>query len=106
MEDSMRGRLLRALAAVTAAALLLTGCSMGGGDAGSDPNNPNQVEAITWWASGTEKTALYDLVDVFKDQNPDLQFIDASVRGAGGDKARTAIAARLEADNPPDTFQA
>lgn len=102
----MLSRLKRSLAVLVAAALVLTGCSMGGDDTGSDPNNPNQVEAITWWASGVEKKALADLVAEFKKQNPDLQFIDASVRGAGGDKARTAIAARLDANNPPDTFQA
>jgi glucose/mannose transport system substrate-binding protein len=101
----MRARLTALVAAVSAVALVLTGCSLGG-DAGSDPNNPNQVEAITWWASGVEKTALHELVGVFTDQNPDIQFIDASVRGAGGAKARQAIAARLDADNPPDTFQA
>jgi glucose/mannose transport system substrate-binding protein len=101
----MRSRFVAAIAAATASVLVLTGCSTGV-DAGSDPNNPNQVEAITWWASGTEKTALYDLVEVFAEQNPDIQFIDASVRGAGGDKARRSIAARLEANNPPDTFQA
>ena len=101
----MRARLTALVAAVSALALALTGCSLGG-DTGSDPNNPNQVEAITWWASGVEKTALYDMVGVFTEQNPDLQFIDASVRGAGGAKARQSIAARLDAKNPPDTFQA
>jgi glucose/mannose transport system substrate-binding protein len=101
----MRSRLVAAVAAIAAVAVALSGCSLGG-DTGSDPNNPNQVEAITWWASGNEKAALYDLVKVFKEQNPDLQFIDASVRGAGGAKARQSIAARLAADNPPDTFQA
>jgi glucose/mannose transport system substrate-binding protein len=100
----MRSRLMTALAAATVVSLALTGCSLGG-DAGSDPNNPNQVEAITWWASGVEKTALYGMVKVFQEQNPDLQFIDASVRDPGGEKARMAIAARLDADNPPDTFQ-
>jgi hypothetical protein len=59
-----------------------------GSSAGSDPNNPDQVEAITWWTSGTEKTALYDMVAVFKQENPSLEFIDASVSGGGGEKAR------------------
>ena len=99
----MRARFTALCAA--AVVLALAGCSMGG-DAGSDPNNPNQVEAITWWASGVEKTSLYELVDQFHADNPDIQFIDASVRGAGGAKARQSIAARLESDNPPDTFQA
>jgi len=102
----MRPRIAAALAAGAALALALTGCGGPGASAGSDPNNPDQVEAITWWASGTEKTALYDLVAVFREANPELSFIDASVRGGGGAKARQAIAARLQAGNPPDTFQA
>ncbi|HWM33931.1 MAG TPA: extracellular solute-binding protein [Pseudolysinimonas sp.] len=101
----MRPRIATAVAAVTAAVLVLSGCAFGG-DSGSDPNNPNQVEAITWWASGVEKTSLYDMVAVFSRDNPEIEFIDASVRGGGGAKARQAIAARLDADNPPDTFQA
>jgi glucose/mannose transport system substrate-binding protein len=101
----MRKRLVTALAAMTAAVFVLTGCADGGANS-SDPNNPNQVEAITWWTTGVEKTALYDMVSEFKSANPDLQFIDASVRGAGGAKARQAIQARLESANPPDTFQA
>jgi len=101
----MRTRITAAIAAVAAVALVLTGCAGLGAGAGSDPNNPNQVEAITWWTSGTEKTAFYDLVAVFKQDNPGLEFVDASVSGGGGAKAREAIAARLGTDNPPDTFQ-
>jgi glucose/mannose transport system substrate-binding protein len=101
----MRPKITTAVAAATALVLVLSGCSLGG-NTGSDPNNPDQVEAITWWASGVEKTALYDMVAVFSRENPDIDFIDASVRGAGGAKARQAIAARLDSDNPPDTFQA
>jgi glucose/mannose transport system substrate-binding protein len=102
---SPRRTLVAVVAAATASLLVLTGCASGSGQS-SDPNNPNQVEAITWWTTGVEKTALADLVGEFKKANPDLQFIDASVRGAGGAKARQAIAARLDAANPPDTFQA
>lgn len=101
----MHPKIATAIAAATALALVLTGCSLGG-NTGSDPNNPDQVEAITWWATGVEKTAFYDLVAVFAEENPGIDFIDASVRGTGGAKARQAIAARLDADNPPDTFQA
>jgi len=95
-----------AIAAIAAGALLLTGCAGLSADAGSDPNNPNQVEVFTWWASGNEKTSFKELVGVFQEQNPEIQFIDASVRGSGGAQARAAIAARLDSNNPPDSFQA
>jgi glucose/mannose transport system substrate-binding protein len=98
----MRSRITTVIAAAAAVAFVLTGCA--GAGAGSDPNNPNQVEAITWWTSGTQKTALYDMVAVFKTANPDLEFVDASVSGGGGANARQAIEARLDTDNPPDTF--
>jgi glucose/mannose transport system substrate-binding protein len=99
-------RIPAAIAVVVAGAMLLAGCAGVSSTAGSDPNNPDQVEAITWWTSGTEKTALYDMVAVFKQENPALDFIDASVSGGGGSKARQAIDARLDTGNPPDTFQA
>jgi glucose/mannose transport system substrate-binding protein len=102
----MRIRLTAALAAGAAVAILLGGCAGISAEAGSDPNNPNQVEVFTWWASGNEKSSFKELVDVFREQNPDIQLIDASVRGSGGSQARAAIAARLESNNPPDSFQA
>jgi glucose/mannose transport system substrate-binding protein len=102
----MRSRITAAFAALIAVALVLVGCAGLTADAGSDPNNPNQVEVFTWWASGNEKSSFKQLVGVFHEQNPDIQFIDASVRGSGGAQARAAIAARLESKNPPDSFQA
>jgi glucose/mannose transport system substrate-binding protein len=95
-----------AIAALAAIALVLVGCAGPTADAGSDPNNPNQVEVFTWWASGNDKSSFKDLVGVFQGQNPDIQLIDASVRGSGGAQARAAIEARLESNNPPDSFQA
>lgn len=101
----MHKRILAAVAAAAAAVLALTGCSAGVGS-GSDPNNPNQLEAFTWWVAGSEKVGLDALVGVFATQYPGIEFINASVAGGAGSNAKSALAARLEADNPPDTFQA
>ncbi|MEO5920379.1 MAG: extracellular solute-binding protein [Pseudolysinimonas sp.] len=100
----MNSRILAAVAAAAAAVLALTGCSSAG--SGSDPNNPNQLEAFTWWASGSEKVGLDALIGVFGTQYPGIEFINASVAGGAGSNAKAALASRLEADNPPDTFQA
>lgn len=103
----MHAKIVAALAAASATALALTGCATGyGAGAGSDPNNPNQLEAFTWWVSGPEKVGLDALVDVFAEQYPAIEFINASVKGGAGSNAKAALASRLEADNPPDTFQA
>jgi glucose/mannose transport system substrate-binding protein len=101
----MNSRIVKAAAAIAAAALALTGCSAVAGS-GSDPNNPNQLEAFTWWVAGSEKVGLDALVDTFKLQYPAIEFLNASVAGGAGSNAKAALASRLEAANPPDTFQA
>jgi len=83
----------------------LSGCGTSEPLVGSDPNNADQVEVFTWWTAGTDRVAYKALAGVFLGQNPGLEFIDASVSGSGGGQAREALAARLTADNPPDTFQ-
>ncbi|WP_029145332.1 ABC transporter substrate-binding protein [Microbacterium luticocti] len=97
---------LAAVAGLAVAGLALAGCaggSNGGGDKGGDPN---QVEVFTWWASGSEKTGLDALVKVFNEQYPNVKFINAAVAGGAGSNAKNALASRLKANNPPDSFQA
>lgn len=95
-----------AKSAIAALAALLTvvatGCQSPSEQ--SDPGNPRQVEVITWWGTGPDENALLELVRVFEHDNADLQFIDATIRGADGARARQAIDARLDAGNPPDSF--
>ncbi|TQO22081.1 ABC transporter substrate-binding protein [Paramicrobacterium agarici] len=93
------------MAGALAVGLALTGCSSGG-SGGSDPDNPDQVEVFTWWASGSEKAGLDALVEEFNSQYPDIEFINAAVAGGAGSNAKAALASRLESGNPPDTFQA
>lgn len=100
----MNSRIVTAVAAIAAVGLALTGCSAAG--SGSDPNNPNQLEAFTWWVAGSEKVGLDALVGEFATQYPGIEFINASVAGGAGSNAKAALASRLEAGNPPDTFQA
>ena len=95
---------LSIIAGAAALGLALAGCA---GDSGSpDPENADQVEVFTWWASGSEKVGLDALVEVFNEQYPDVEFINASVAGGAGSNAKAALASRLEANDPPDTFQA
>ncbi|TQL48800.1 carbohydrate ABC transporter substrate-binding protein (CUT1 family) [Homoserinimonas aerilata] len=95
---------LSLIAGAAVLGLALAGCSTGGGE--SDPGNADQVEVFTWWASGSEKVGLDALVKVFNEQYPDIEFINASVAGGAGSNAKAALASRLEANDPPDTFQA
>jgi glucose/mannose transport system substrate-binding protein len=94
------------LAAALAAALTLTACSGDGNTGGGDDGADNQVEVFTWWASGSEKVGLDALVKVFDEQHADVEFVNAAVAGGAGSNAKAALASRLEANNPPDSFQA
>lgn len=94
-----------AIAGVAAAALALSGCSNSGGG-GEGGGSANEVEVFTWWASGSEKVGLDALEKAFGEQFPDIKFVNASVAGGAGSNAKAALAARLEANNPPDSFQA
>lgn len=98
---------IAAVAGLAIAGLALAGCSSGGtGGDSADGGGASEVEVFTWWAAGSEKVGLDALVTVFGKQHPDVKFVNASVAGGAGANAKAALASRLEADNPPDSFQA
>lgn len=106
MEDAMR-RKVAAVAGLVIAGVVIAGCSSGQGDNSADgADSASSVEVFTWWASGSEKVGLDALVSVFNEQYPDVEFVNAAVAGGAGSNAKAALASRLEASNPPDTFQA
>lgn len=98
---------LAAVAGLAVAGLVLTGCSgnADNGNAGGSDDD-SQVEVFTWWAAGSEKAGLDALVEVFNEQYPDTEFVNAAVAGGAGSNAKNALASRLKANNPPDSFQA
>ena len=67
---------------------MLAGCA-GCADAGSDPNNPNQVEVDHLVdVRQREDRASTTWSPCSRGQNPELQFVDASVAAAAAPKAR------------------
>ena len=102
----MRSRVTGAIAALAAIGLVLVGCAGPGATAGSDPNNPDQVEAITWWTTGDgEDRALRHGRRVQAGEPRPRLHRRLRAAAAAGRRHAQAIAARLSADNPPDTFQ-
>lgn len=109
---SRRG-LAATIAGLAAGSLLLAACSSGGGSgddtsgtAGTGGGDASQVEVFTWWASGSEKLGLDALVKVFDTQHPDTKFVNGAVAGGAGSAAKDLLQSRLQANDPPDTFQA
>jgi glucose/mannose transport system substrate-binding protein len=93
----------------TAAVLGLTLAACGGGNTGGDggaEGGGSQVEVFTWWAAGSEKAGLDALVGEFEKQHPDIEFVNGAVAGGAGSAAKDLLQTRLQAQDPPDTFQA
>ena len=103
-----RQKLMMATAGAAILALGLAGCSGGGSPESSDggEGGASEVEVFTWWAAGSEKVGLDALVGVFNEQNPDVKFINGAVAGGAGSAAKDLLQSRLQAGDPPDTFQA
>jgi glucose/mannose transport system substrate-binding protein len=99
----MRRSSFRLVAAAAAIALAVTGCSSSGDDAA---NQDSEFEIFTWWASGGEAAGLQGMIDVYEAQNPDTEFINAAVAGGAGVNAKAVLQSRLDANEPPDSFQA
>ncbi|MCU1404901.1 MAG: yesO1 [Glaciihabitans sp.] len=86
---------LRVGAAVTAAAIALTGCSSGGGAGGDGDVNLT----LTAWANAEEAEMYEAVLDVFEEENPgitvDFEYSDS---GSYQDKLNTKFAAGSPAD--------
>lgn len=99
-----------AIAGLAIAGLALSACSSsGGGDDGGSTGGSgggDEVEVFTWWAAGSEKAGLDALVGVFDEQHPDTEFVNGAVAGGAGSAAKDLLQSRLQANDPPDTFQA
>ncbi|WP_433350167.1 ABC transporter substrate-binding protein [Microtetraspora malaysiensis] len=101
----MRRRWLAAVAVSMAGLLTLTAC--GGGDkaAGDGKSGQKKVEVFSWWTGPGEADGLKAMREIFEKNNSDFTFYDAAVAGGSGDQARALLASKLQANQPPDTFQ-
>lgn len=77
---------------------MLTLSACGGGGA-------QKVEVFSWWTGGGEAAGLEAMIKVFNQKNPNVEFINAAVAGGAGTNARAVLATRLQAGDPPDSWQ-
>jgi len=83
--------------------LVLVAC---GGDEDTGDTSPTQVEVFSWWTGGGEAAGLEAMMAVFDKEHPNVDFINAAVAGGAGTNARAVLASRLQANDPPDSWQA
>ena len=69
------------------------------------PAATGSVEVFSWWTGGGEAAGLEAMIGVFGAQYPDIEFVNAAVAGGAGTNARAVLATRLQAGDPPDSWQ-
>lgn len=84
---------------------VLSGCAANNTGSSGGGSGTDSLEITSWWTSGSEADALTVLVDAVKAADPNLSVENAAVSGGGGANARQALAARLQASDPPDAWQ-
>jgi len=63
-----------------------------------------QLEIFSWWA-GDEGPALEALIELYREANPGVEVINATVTGGSGVNARAVLKTRMLGGTPPDSFQ-
>jgi glucose/mannose transport system substrate-binding protein len=89
------------------AILLATVSACANSSSGSDESakSSDKVEVFSWWQGPGEKEGYDALISYFQSQNPNVDFLNASVAGGAGSNARAVLASRMAANDPPDAYQ-
>jgi glucose/mannose transport system substrate-binding protein len=64
-----------------------------------------KVEVFSWWTAGGEAEGLNAMIKIFAATYPKAEFINATVAGGAGSNAKAVLATRMQAGDPPDSFQ-
>jgi glucose/mannose transport system substrate-binding protein len=64
-----------------------------------------QLEFFSWWTAGGEADGLNAMYEVFAQQYPEIEIVNATVAGGAGSNAKAVLATRMQAGDPPDSFQ-
>ncbi len=98
------------LAVLALLSMVLSAC--GGATQPATPEQPadnggsaQEVEVFSWWTGGGEAAGLEAMIKVFNQEYPEIKFVNAAVAGGAGTNARAVLATRLQAGDPPDSWQ-
>ncbi len=73
---------------------------------GSTGAGNGKVEVFSWWVGPGEADGLAAMIKIFQQKYPNEEFVNASVAGGAGTNAKAVLATRLQAGDPPDSWQA
>lgn len=64
------------------------------------------LEFFSWWTAGREAKGLQSVTQLFVRENPNAKFVNSANSASPGVNTKGALVSRLQAGNPPDSFQA
>lgn len=104
---SFRARGRAFLAAIVVMSLVASGCGDDDDDAGGggDGGASTEFEFFSWWTGGGDSEGKEALLELFQEQNPDIEIVDSAIAGGAGTNAQADLANRLLQDDPPDSYQ-
>jgi glucose/mannose transport system substrate-binding protein len=83
----------------------LAGCSGGGSGSGDGGSGSNELELLHAWSSGDGNAAIGALIEGFQEEHPDVEFAEEPVNGAARGNLDQVVLNKLQASDPPSTFQ-
>lgn len=75
------------------------------GAATAAPAGGAKLEIFSWWTNGGEADGLNAMFDIYRQKNPSVQIVNATVAGGAGTNAKAVLQSRLAGGQPPDTWQ-
>ncbi len=69
------------------------------------PPTGGELEIFSWWTAGGEADGLNAMYGIYSGKYPDVEIINATVAGGAGSNAKAVLATRMQAGDPPDSFQ-
>ena len=67
--------------------------------------NRDKTQIFSWWTGGGEAEGLDKLFELYQEENPNTEIINAAVSGGGGVRAKAVLKSRMLGGNHPDSFQ-
>jgi glucose/mannose transport system substrate-binding protein len=100
-----RGFVAIAVLLVAALVASLSACGDDDDEGAQGGGGGNEFEFFSWWTGGGDSEGKQALLDLFQEQNPDVEIVDSAIAGGAGTNAQAELANRLLADDPPDSYQ-
>jgi len=88
-----------ALAVLMVASMLLGACGKQAEKAEA------KLEIFSWWTAGGEADGLNAMYKIYSAKYPNVEIVNATVAGGAGSNAKAVLATRMQANDPPDSFQ-